>query len=64
MSAAPGQKGTVLGDKLGERHRLVEARRETIGRREAFGKADLPGIVEIDQAGIERGIEIWPALLD
>jgi hypothetical protein len=38
----------VLGGKLGEHHGVVEARRETIGRREAFGEADLPGVVEID----------------
>jgi hypothetical protein len=58
MSAAPGEKGTVLGGELSERHRVVETGRETIGRREALGEADLPGIVEIDQAGVERGIEM------
>jgi hypothetical protein len=58
MGAAPGEESAVLGGELGERHRVVEASRETIGRREGFGEADLPGIVEIDQAGVERGIEM------
>ena len=58
MGAAPGQEGAVLGGGLGERHRVVETRREPIGRREAVGEADLPGIVEIDQAGVGRGIEM------
>ncbi len=58
MGATPGEEDAVLGGQLGERHGVVETRRETIGRREAVGEADLPGIVEIDQAGVERGIEM------
>ena len=58
MGATPGEEDAVLGGKLGERHGVVEARRKPVGRREALGEAELPGIVEIDQAGVERGIEM------
>ena len=58
MGATPSEKGTVLRGELGERHPFVEACGETVGWREAVREADLAGVVEIDQAGVERGIEM------
>jgi hypothetical protein len=58
MVAPPGEEGLVLGGELGERHPGGEACSATVGGGEALGEADLAGIVEVDQAGIEGGIEM------